>query len=344
YLLIEPKRIRLVTNSPVGVDTSVAVSNAGVGIINWTAVVSAPWLQADVLEAVGAATVGLTIDTTGLLPGEYSADIVFTDSGSFNVTDTLEFVLEYWEASDDTVVVGSETIGYSQSGTVPIEFRLTQAITGAQVPLAYDPDVIHMDSVVLGADAPGFLAASCVVDSGRGLIRISLAAGESDSSVSIGLSELVVLHVSARGAPGFTTLAMPVGDSVAATVTAPSGDKYFTTVLAGDVLVDNTTDIADHGPDLLPEHLELSQNHPNPFNAGTLIRFSLPAVSEITLRLYNVLGQNVRTLTSGTRSAGEHAVFWDGLTSSGRPAASGIYFYRLETSLGSRVRKMVLLK
>ena len=103
------------------------------------------------------------------------------------------------------------------------------------------------------------------------------------------------------------------------------------------------TDVADD-PAGLPGELVLHQNYPNPFNPETTIRFVLPRRSEVTLSVYNVLGQRVRELVSETRPAGVYEVRWDGTSGSGEPAASGVYFYRLETDLGSESRKMVLIK
>jgi hypothetical protein len=88
----------------------------------------------------------------------------------------------------------------------------------------------------------------------------------------------------------------------------------------------------------------LSQNRPNPFNPQTTIDFSLPRASRVTLEVFDILGGLVRTLTAEDMPAGSHQVIWDGLDSAGRPAASGIYLYRLEAGEFSQTRKMVLLK
>ena len=103
------------------------------------------------------------------------------------------------------------------------------------------------------------------------------------------------------------------------------------------------TDIWD-GPTTLPEELVLHQNYPNPFNPETTIRFVLPRLSEVRLSVYNVLGQRVRELVNDSRAAGVYEIRWDGTNSSGHAAASGVYFYHLETELGSEARKMILLK
>ncbi|UCC78959.1 MAG: T9SS type A sorting domain-containing protein [Candidatus Zixiibacteriota bacterium] len=90
---------------------------------------------------------------------------------------------------------------------------------------------------------------------------------------------------------------------------------------------------------ILPTEYRMLQNYPNPFNASTTIRYSLRYESEISLKIYNLLGQRVETLFDGTQEVGEHAVTWD---ASHLP--SGIYFARLETGTVSENIKMILLK
>lgn len=94
----------------------------------------------------------------------------------------------------------------------------------------------------------------------------------------------------------------------------------------------------------LPASYRLDQNYPNPFNPATSIRFALPATSNVRLVVYNVLGQNVRTLVDEPLGAGEHSLIWDGRSDADRALASGVYFYRLEAGSYQSMRKMILLK
>jgi photosystem II stability/assembly factor-like uncharacterized protein len=93
-----------------------------------------------------------------------------------------------------------------------------------------------------------------------------------------------------------------------------------------------------------PEEFQLMQNFPNPFNSNTQIRFSLPGHSRVRLRIYNVLGQIVRTLLEEDLPGGAYAENWDGLNDAGLRVATGIYFYELQSGDFSKVRKMMLLR
>jgi hypothetical protein len=96
--------------------------------------------------------------------------------------------------------------------------------------------------------------------------------------------------------------------------------------------------------DNLPKTFALSQNYPNPFNPNTEVAFDLPVRTHVTLTVYNVLGQQVTTLVNEPLAAGSYVADWNGHSSSGTEAASGIYFYRLHTEQFTQTKKMVLLK
>lgn len=98
-----------------------------------------------------------------------------------------------------------------------------------------------------------------------------------------------------------------------------------------------------------PAGMELAQNYPNPFNPETNIRFQLSAAAKVSLKIFDLHGQNIVTLSNGFRQAGSYNVMWDGKNAYGKSVASGVYFYRLsyfgesgEQSLFAR--KMLLLR
>jgi hypothetical protein len=94
----------------------------------------------------------------------------------------------------------------------------------------------------------------------------------------------------------------------------------------------------------VPDVFALHQNYPNPFNPVTTIRFDIPQESHVRMDVYNVLGQRVRTLMNGTMQPGFHAVSWDGTNDMGKPLASGMYIYRIQSSKFTSVKKLVLMK
>jgi spore coat protein A len=93
-----------------------------------------------------------------------------------------------------------------------------------------------------------------------------------------------------------------------------------------------------------PGGVTLHQNYPNPFNPATEIRFQLDKAGHAELKIYNVLGQEVRTLANRDYPAGEHMIAWDGKDARGGVVTSGMYFYRLTAGENVLMRKMLLLR
>jgi len=87
----------------------------------------------------------------------------------------------------------------------------------------------------------------------------------------------------------------------------------------------------------------LSANYPNPFNPSTEIRYAVPSAGRVTLTVFNLKGERIRTLADGTVPEGNHKAVWDGLDSGGVTVPSGVYVYRLEAGGKTSSRRMALL-
>ncbi len=97
-------------------------------------------------------------------------------------------------------------------------------------------------------------------------------------------------------------------------------------------------------PGELPESFQLGQNYPNPFNPTTRIDYELTVPGEVRLDVFNVLGQKIRTLVRGNLPPGNYSATWDSNDQLGRPVASGVYIYRLQTGRAVEAKKMILLR
>ena len=93
-----------------------------------------------------------------------------------------------------------------------------------------------------------------------------------------------------------------------------------------------------------PNTFYLSQNYPNPFNQSTTIDYELPRSTDVTIKVYNLSGQEIATLTDELKNAGYFKVQWDGKNDNGVDIASGFYFYRIRAKGFNKVLKMVLTK
>ena len=121
---------------------------------------------------------------------------------------------------------------------------------------------------------------------------------------------------------------------------APNAPHYYKVIMGTDEYAAKER----NGIPLQPVSYALEQNYPNPFNPSTTIRYSLAKKSDVTLEVYNTLGQRVRTLFSGARSTGQYESIWDGTNDNGGHVASGVYFYRLRSGEYNAVRKLVMIR
>lgn len=100
---------------------------------------------------------------------------------------------------------------------------------------------------------------------------------------------------------------------------------------------------------VVPSAYSVSQNYPNPFNPVTTIEFSVPVPADITINVYNVLGEIVRTIYSGFNNSGTYTITWNSTDATGNSVPSGIYFYEMkakgvDNTEFSKIQKMVLMK
>jgi hypothetical protein len=97
-------------------------------------------------------------------------------------------------------------------------------------------------------------------------------------------------------------------------------------------------------PAVTPKFFALHQNYPNPFNASTEIRYQIPEDADVTVKIFNTMGQQVRILLDAYQTAGEYILTWDGRDHRAREAATGLYFCHLKAGGVSETIKMLLIR
>jgi Tol biopolymer transport system component len=134
---------------------------------------------------------------------------------------------------------------------------------------------------------------------------------------------------------------------------SPEGDRFMSTgafvagprVLSKIVMIEFVENaVKEIDVDSLLEGFSLFQNHPNPFNEQTVIEYALPVQANMTLKIYDMLGREVRTLVDETRAAGQYSAIWDGKDNFGRSVGTGTYFCRGEAENSAAMTKMLLVR
>jgi hypothetical protein len=121
------------------------------------------------------------------------------------------------------------------------------------------------------------------------------------------------------------------------------GSVQFTPAFVPEEIWYGPVGIEDEISDI-PTEFALNQNYPNPFNPQTNFSIDLPEAQDVSLVVYNILGQNVKTVAEGMYEAGSYTFNWNGKNSHGEDVPSGIYFYSLRTAEFSKTNKMMLIR
>jgi hypothetical protein len=140
-------------------------------------------------------------------------------------------------------------------------------------------------------------------------------------------------------------LQLDVNDFYGATA---DDEMYFDDYLFMEDTLRSTTGVGDPVTEV-PAVYQLNQNYPNPFNPSTSISYALPEQAIVTLRVYNLLGQEVVTLADKIQEAGVYEVTWNGRNGLGQSVGTGVYFYRFEAhgtsgEVYTDLKKMLFLK
>jgi len=160
-----------------------------------------------------------------------------------------------------------------------------------------------------------------------------------------GSSYIAGVQAENTNTPGYTVKTMWFGFAI-----NPIKDTGATSPMMRNVIVEEVLNWFNviSNPDIthseVPGAYDLAQNFPNPFNPSTMIKFDMKAKGHVTLKVYNVAGQLVKTLVNGVKDAGSYTVTWDGTNNNSSKVASGVYFYKMDTAEYNKTLKMVLLR
>jgi hypothetical protein len=242
-------------------------------------------------------------------PGTYSARLVVTSNDPLHPRKTLPVTLTFEEEPLPVVNTSSFAISDTIDQNSGTEIPLTLSNTGAG---GYRYLIIDTAQVEWLRIRPSF-----------GLIE---AGGEGEFTVSL-----------------FDSVDLPAGTYITHVLVISNDTTARVLSYPIELIVSPVSGI-DTPPPGWPKRFALKANYPNPFNHETVISYQLPVNTHTTLTVYNLLGQQVRTLVNRPQTAGLHRTAWDGRDDSGNTVASGVYLYRLEAGDYVKTRKLMLLK
>jgi len=263
-------------------------------------------------------------------------------------------------ADGAAISVDSVQVMPGQSFGVGIQLKNnTNMISALTVPLEFNNPFLRVDSVSFAnAILPPSFNGVVDIDNTAKTVRVSYIPDQfSNPLPTIGNSQGLISTLHFTLDPSAAAGNIPVDSIYADAIVSFGGfDKhsliqvefsdqsgtitYLPDFTPGAVKVMLSTDINDEiNNGLLPDNFELVQNYPNPFNPSTTIEFALPRAGIVSLKVYNVIGQEVASLVDGFKSAGRYSIEFEAGNS-----PSGVYFYKLVHAEGSETRKMLLVK
>lgn len=234
---------------------------------------------------------------------------------------------------------------------IPITLSTDSIIGLAQFVVEFDTSIIHFQNAVVGKDVPGFtlmqnpnLPFATTISGTNDNVLIQVSGGGSNT-VSGQRKEMAKLMFAAVSSSGNSSLSF---DQTA-------NHSYLTTIELKDIAGSNInfvngslelvpTDVKPGEKIAAPSSYILYQNYPNPFNPETRINYELPYSVRVTIKVINLLGQEVRILVDRKKPAGYFEVLWDGKDTSGQRVSSGVYLYRMEAGDFVQIKRMLLFK
>lgn len=231
---------------------------------------------------------------------------------------------------------------------VPIEFNNKLEMTALDLPLEYSEGVTLTNVSFEGTRSEDFDLRIAKIDAENRTVAIGLIPMVYGEKANLPAGEGVIANLE-------FTIDDPNVESIEITPTVmdePNHELMFVYSEEG-ALVDLQPEFegfsvalsqAVDNNSLLPTEFSLKQNAPNPFNPTTMISYDLPQATNVRLTIFNVLGQNVKTLVNDYQEAGTKSIVWNGTDNSGSTVASGLYFYRIEADDFQATKKMMMLK
>ena len=153
-------------------------------------------------------------------------------------------------------------------------------------------------------------------------------------------AQFVVPHtVFGMGGPRLSDSSYRVIGTVGEPVIGATSSSSYISEVGFSSLARHLITSTEDSPDNLPTKYRLQQNYPNPFNPTTKMRYELPKRSNVSLKIYDILGRQVAVLVDEEKAAGRYEVRWDA-----GGIASGVYFYRIRTGNFVETKKLILLR
>lgn len=224
-----------------------------------------------------------------------------------------------------SLVFDEPTISGENVISLPLEVENDWLVKNTEVEFNYDPGKIAYQSFAALINASGIFTNAVEVEPGRALLTFV-----SQNPIEGNFNPAKILLTVKDGVE-------PEDIMVTTKYKLNNGEFIDGPTFSGSI-----TDV-DHET-IIPEKFVVDQNYPNPFNPSTTIKYQLPENAFVTIKIYDMLGSEVKTLVSSNMNAGTYEINWNGDSNFGNRVSSGTYILRVSAGKNAAVKKMLLLK
>ena len=186
-----------------------------------------------------------------------------------------------------------------------------------------------------------FMAKSITASFGLERFNVLVSTGSTDPADFVSISGSTYVQAPASWTHYSYDLSAYANQTIRVAIQCVSANSHI--FMVDNVEIDAPTSTNNENNEVVAIS-SLEGNYPNPFNPETTIAFSTKENGNISLDIYNIRGQKVRTLLNETKQAGKHTVVWNGKDDNGKNVASGVFFYRMKSGKFSSTKKMILMK
>lgn len=299
-------------------------------------------------------------NANGPYTGAVSEPITFDASGSSDEEGIASYAWDFGDGTTTTVTTATTTHTYAATGTYNVVLTVTDTdgatATDSTTAKVTEIKVMHVGSIKIRLQTRS--AGPNVFVSAVATVAISDATGspvegatvygywsgatsDTDSGTTNTSGTVTLESDKVKNPSPGTTFTFTI-DNV-----TKGGWIYDPTTgeTSNSVTIQSTTTKADLSiPEQTPGQFNLYQNYPNPFNPETTIEYTIEKDCYVTLKIYNLSGQLIKTLINEYQIAGHHTIIWYGDNDAGEEVASGVYFYQLKAGDKAATKKMVVLK
>jgi hypothetical protein len=302
---------------------------------------------------INAGGVTLSGSSTDVWIFEIAQNLIVTTGAAVNLSGSAQAANIFWQVSGNVSLGTTSQMSGVMLCQTNIAMNTGASLNGralAQTAVTLDANAVtDPGSSSSGSNMPTITALSLTtVNRGSVGVKVTVTGSNFTGATLLDFGASVTVNSIVVNSPTSITASITVGSAAASgtrtvTVTNPGSGGGSASLPSGFTIGTGTATFVEQISSSVPSTFELDQNYPNPFNPSTTIQYSLAKAGQVSLKVYNLIGNEVGTLVNGYQEAGIYTVSF-GSSKETFSLSSGVYYYRLEAGSFVSTKKLILVK